>query len=62
MRRQVWHTCLTCATTFQGLATARYCCEACRQRAKYQRKLAKAAKRAAARAARKAKLASQSPS
>jgi hypothetical protein len=37
LRRKVAHKCLQCGKAFRGLATARYCGNACRQRAKYAR-------------------------
>jgi len=40
MRRIVSHTCPVCETEFEGLKRAVYCSEACKQRAKYQRKKA----------------------
>ena len=40
MRRRMWHRCPQCGRRFSGIAKAVYCSNACRQRAKYQRKLA----------------------
>jgi predicted nucleic acid-binding Zn ribbon protein len=43
MRKQVERRCAVCGTETLKLKTARYCSNACRQRAKYERQ--KAAKR-----------------
>jgi len=37
LRRKVNHKCGTCGTGFRGNKTARYCSNACRQKAKYKR-------------------------
>lgn len=39
MRRVVDHVCPTCDKEFEGIVTAKYCSNACRQRAKYRRKV-----------------------
>lgn len=44
MRKRTWHNCAQCAKRFSGIATAVYCSNACRQKAKYQRGKADAAK------------------
>ena len=36
-RRRVSHTCPVCGKSFTALKTARYCSNACRQKAKYRR-------------------------
>jgi len=36
-RRRVSHTCPVCGATFTAIKTARYCSNACRQKAKYRR-------------------------
>ena len=35
MRRTSWHACLSCGNRFSGIKTAKFCSNACRQRAKY---------------------------
>lgn len=39
MRRKTWHRCALpeCGKRFSGIATAVYCSNACRQKAKYRR-------------------------
>jgi ribosomal protein L34E len=37
MRRTTWHVCQICGKRFSGIATAKFCSNACRQKAKYQR-------------------------
>ena len=37
LRRRVWHVCKSCGKRFKGIATAIYCSNACRQRAKRER-------------------------
>lgn len=37
-RRRTSHTCPVCSKRFSGIAKAVYCSNACRQKAKYQRK------------------------
>lgn len=37
MRQQVEHTCLSCGELFKAIKTAKYCSNACRQKAKYKR-------------------------
>ena len=34
-RRTSWHACLSCGKRFSGIKTAKFCSNACRQRAKY---------------------------
>jgi hypothetical protein len=36
-RQRIGHVCPVCGASFVALKTARYCSNACRQRAKYQR-------------------------
>ena len=36
-RKRGWRICTVCGVTVDGLATRRYCSNACRQRAKYRR-------------------------
>lgn len=38
MRRQVTHLCQQCQEPFTGIMQAKYCSNACRQRAKYARR------------------------
>jgi hypothetical protein len=40
MRKTTWHYCAVCNKRFAGILKARYCSNACRQRAKYTRKKA----------------------
>lgn len=37
MRRKIRHRCAQCGKGFRGIATAVYCSNACRQKAKYER-------------------------
>jgi uncharacterized protein (DUF983 family) len=37
LRRKAAHRCPVCEKTFKGIATAVYCSNACRQKAKYRR-------------------------
>ena len=37
LRRTHWHYCYICNKRFSGIKTARYCSNACRQKAKYRR-------------------------
>ena len=37
MRGRHWHVCPSCGKRFSGIKTARYCSNACRQKAKYKR-------------------------
>ena len=37
LRRKTWHLCRVCGKRFSGIATALYCSNACRQKAKYKR-------------------------
>jgi hypothetical protein len=39
MRRTMWHYCAepSCGKRFSGIAKAKFCSNACRQKAKYQR-------------------------
>jgi len=37
MRQRVTHACLECEKEFEAIKTAKYCSNACRQRAKYYR-------------------------
>lgn len=41
-RRRVKHKCIQCGKKFKALSTAKYCSNACRQRAKYARQKAAA--------------------
>jgi predicted nucleic acid-binding Zn ribbon protein len=47
LRKQTRKACLVCGKTFKAIATARYCSNACRQKAKYQRSKAAPDKHAA---------------
>jgi hypothetical protein len=38
LRRTTWHYCPVCSKRFSGIATAKFCSNACRQKAKYQRR------------------------
>lgn len=38
MRRTTWHNCAVCTKRFSGIAKAVYCSNACRQKAKYERR------------------------
>lgn len=38
MRRTTWHYCPVCNKRFAGIAKAKFCSNACRQKAKYMRK------------------------
>jgi hypothetical protein len=42
MRRTTWHYCAetSCGKRFAGIATAKFCSNACRQKAKYAKKKA----------------------
>lgn len=46
LRKTTWHHCLICGKRFSGISTAKFCSNACRQKAKYAK--VKAAKDAAA--------------
>jgi hypothetical protein len=37
LRRTSWHQCLSCGKRFSGISTAKFCSNACRQKAKYKR-------------------------
>lgn len=37
LRHRCWHLCKVCGKRFSGIATAVYCSNACRQKAKYER-------------------------
>lgn len=41
LRKRIRHACAMCGKTFNAIKTARYCCNACRQKAKYRRNRAK---------------------
>ena len=38
LRRTSWHACLSCGKRFSGIKTAKFCSNACRQRAKYAKR------------------------
>jgi recombinational DNA repair protein RecR len=44
MRKKVLHDCLQCGKRFSGIKVAKFCSDSCRQKAKYQRKIAAAKK------------------
>lgn len=37
LRRTPWHLCESCGKRFSGIKTAKFCSNACRQKAKYKR-------------------------
>jgi len=37
MRKRIKHKCQVCGKSFKAIKTAKYCSNACRQRAKYER-------------------------
>lgn len=38
LRKKVGHTCPVCGKRFEAIKTAKYCSEACKQKAKYRRR------------------------
>ena len=42
LRKTIWHHCAVCEKRFSGIAQAKFCSNACRQKAKYRKKVAAA--------------------
>lgn len=40
LRKTTWHLCAQCGKRFSGIKQAKFCSNACRQAAKYARKVA----------------------
>jgi hypothetical protein len=40
LRKTTWHYCASCQKRFAGISKAKFCSNACRQKAKYARKKA----------------------
>jgi hypothetical protein len=44
LRRTSWHQCQSCGKRFSGISTAKFCSNACRQKAKYLRRVSTSTK------------------